>query len=79
MLGNLTCSASAFGRREEWEVDKEEDWSDVTLLISSAGWGAGAYLLLNKDGQGDLPLIGGGGLEDKKLAPTWCIQQFETK
>lgn len=77
LLGQLACSASTFGRREEWDVDDENDWSNTTLLIASAGWGTGGYLLLGRDGEGSLPLIGNGGLEDKKMAPTWCIQQFE--
>jgi hypothetical protein len=77
LLSQLTCSASTFGRREEWDVDNEDDWSNTTLLIASAGWGTGAYLMLNKNGEGNLPYIGGGGLDDKKLAPAWCFQEFQ--
>jgi hypothetical protein len=85
LLSQLTCSATTFGRREEWDIDNNVDdtnnWSThpTTLLISSAGWGAGAYLLLDRNGDGTLPLIGGGGLDDKKLAPTWSIQEFHKK
>jgi len=72
LLGQLTCSASAFNRREEWEADGD-DWSDTTLLIVSAGWGTGGYLLLDKEGKGTQPIIGGGDLAIKKQAPKWCI------
>ncbi|KAL3938189.1 MAG: hypothetical protein SGARI_001844, partial [Bacillariaceae sp.] len=39
LLGQLTCSANTFGRREEWDMD--EDWSSTTLIVASAGWGHG--------------------------------------
>jgi hypothetical protein len=75
-LGQLSCNASTFGRREEWDADN--DWSDTTLIIASASWGHGGYLLLGDDhGKDALPVIGGGTLEDKKKAPRWCIAQFE--
>ena len=77
LLGKLTCSASTFNRREEWEVDN--DWSDTTLLIVSAGWGSGGYLLLDKEGKGTQPLIGGGDISIKKQAPKWCINEFLEK
>jgi len=77
LLGKLTCSASTFNQREEWEVDN--DWSDTTLLIVSAGWGSGGYLLLDKEGKGTQPLIGGGDISIKKQAPKWCINEFLEK
>ena len=75
LLGQLTCSASAFNRREEWESDGD-DWSNTTLLIVSAGWGNGGYLLLD---EGMLPFIGGGDISTKRKAPKWCIGQFHLK
>eukprot|EP00532_Pseudo-nitzschia_australis_P011747 CAMPEP_0168212706 /NCGR_PEP_ID=MMETSP0140_2-20121125/4409_1 /TAXON_ID=44445 /ORGANISM="Pseudo-nitzschia australis, Strain 10249 10 AB" /LENGTH=502 /DNA_ID=CAMNT_0008139517 /DNA_START=107 /DNA_END=1615 /DNA_ORIENTATION=+ len=75
LLGQLTCSANAFNRREEWEPDGD-DWSDTTLLIVSAGWGHGGYLLLD---EGMLPFIGGGDISTKRKAPKWCISQFDLK
>jgi hypothetical protein len=77
LLGQLTCSASTFNRREEWETDN--DWSGTTLLIVSAGWGSGGYLLLDKEGKGVQPLIGGGDISIKKQAPKWCINEFIEK
>jgi len=74
LLGQLNCGATAFNRRQEWEADGE--LSDTTLLIVSAGWGAGGYLLLNKEGEGTQPVIGGGDFATKKLAPKWCINEF---
>ena len=73
-MGQLTCSASAFDRREEWDVD--DDWSNTTLLVVSAGWGSGGYLLLDKEGRGRQPIIGGGDMSIKKMAPKWCINEF---
>jgi hypothetical protein len=73
LLGNLACSSTAFGRREEWDADS--DWSETPLLCSSAGWGNGGYILVQtKD---ESLLIGGGGLEDKKRADLWCIAEKE--
>jgi len=78
LLGQLACSASSFGRREEWEADGD-DWSDTTLLVVSAGWGTGGYLLLDKEAKGTQPMIGGGDLLTKKLAPKWCINEFNER
>jgi len=74
LLGQLTCSANNFNRREEWETDN--NWADTTLLIVSAGWGCGGYLLLDKEGKGTQPIIGGGDLSIKQQAPKWCINEF---
>jgi hypothetical protein len=74
LLGQLNCGATAFNRRQEWEADGE--LSDTTLLIVSAGWGAGGYLLLDKESEGTQPVIGGGDFATKKLAPKWCINEF---
>lgn len=74
LMGQLTCSANAFQRREEWEIDGEPN--DTTLLIVSAGWGNGGYLLLDQEGKGTLPIIGGGDIATKKIAPKWCIREF---
>jgi hypothetical protein len=75
MFGQLTCSTSSFNRRQEWETNGD-DWSDTTLLIVSGGWGAGGYLLLDKEGKGTQPVIGGGDFATKEQAPKWCISQF---
>jgi hypothetical protein len=75
LLGNLTCSASSFGRREEWDAD--DDWTDTNLVVASAGWGHGGYLLL--DDNNSLPTIGGGTVEDKNKAPKWSIHEFQKK
>jgi hypothetical protein len=77
LLGNLTCSASTFGRREEWDAD--DDLSDTNLVVASAGWGQGGYLLIDERNGKLLPTIGGGTLEDKKSAPKWCIHPFQKK
>jgi hypothetical protein len=77
MFGQLTCSASSFDRRQEWEANSGDDWSDTTLLIVSGGWGAGGYLLLqDKEGKGTQPVIGGGDFATKEQAPKWCISEF---
>jgi hypothetical protein len=76
LLGQLTCSANTFGRREEWDMD--DDWTDTTLIVASAGWGHGGYLLLDEQHE-HLPVIGGGTLDDKKKAPKWTINLFEKK
>eukprot|EP00542_Grammatophora_oceanica_P003997 CAMPEP_0194060434 /NCGR_PEP_ID=MMETSP0009_2-20130614/71740_1 /TAXON_ID=210454 /ORGANISM="Grammatophora oceanica, Strain CCMP 410" /LENGTH=144 /DNA_ID=CAMNT_0038711349 /DNA_START=29 /DNA_END=459 /DNA_ORIENTATION=- len=49
MTGNLACSASSFGQREEWQTETE-NWQVTRLLLASAGWGQGAYLKLSRDG-----------------------------
>jgi hypothetical protein len=86
LLGQLSCSASTFGRREEWDADEKEDvWTatGTALVVCSAGWGTGGYLLLSGDGDAanpkNVPAIGGGGLQDKKNAPKWIIHPFEKK
>lgn len=73
LLGSLVCSAYSFDRREEWDADSD-DWSHTPLLCASAGWGNGAYLLVRKE---DLVLtLGSGGVQDKKNADIWCIQEY---
>lgn len=74
LLGSLACSSSSFGRREEWEAD--DDWAEqpTTLLCASAGWGAGGYLMVRaKD---HAVLIGGSGVEEKKKAARWRLQEL---
>ncbi len=73
LLGQLSCGATAFNRRQEWEIGGE-DWSDATLLVVSAGWGNGGYLLLDEN---SLPIIGAGDMETKGQAPKWNISEFE--
>jgi hypothetical protein len=74
LLGYLACSAYSFDRREEWDAD-HGDWSRTPLLCASAGWGNGAYLLLQKDN--DQLTLGTGGLKDKKIADLWCIESYD--
>ena len=53
----------------------EDDWKETPLLVTSAGWGNGGYLLTRpNDGA---VVIGGSGLEDKKSAALWCITEKE--
>ncbi|KAL7578369.1 hypothetical protein ACA910_012771 [Epithemia clementina (nom. ined.)] len=74
MLGSLACSASTFGRREEWEAaagDDNDDWSKTRLLCCSAGWGAGGYLLVRDT---DFAVsIGGCTVEERNKADLWTI------
>lgn len=70
-LGHLVCSAYSFDRREEWDTDHEK-WSRTPLICASAGWGNGAYLLVQKEN--DQLILGSGGLNDKKIADMWCIE-----
>lgn len=74
LLGSLVCSAYGFDRREEWDPDPQDRWSRTPLLCASAGWGNGAYLLLQKDK--DQLTLGSGGLQDKKIADLWCIESY---
>lgn len=76
LLGQFTCGATSFGNRQEWETGGDDDWSDTTLLIVSAGWGSGGYLLLDKTGA-QQPFIGGGDFATKGQAPKWCISEFQ--
>eukprot|EP00531_Pseudo-nitzschia_arenysensis_P007172 CAMPEP_0116133068 /NCGR_PEP_ID=MMETSP0329-20121206/9904_1 /TAXON_ID=697910 /ORGANISM="Pseudo-nitzschia arenysensis, Strain B593" /LENGTH=452 /DNA_ID=CAMNT_0003627665 /DNA_START=106 /DNA_END=1464 /DNA_ORIENTATION=+ len=73
LLGQLSCGATAFNRRQEWEIGGE-DWTDATLLVVSAGWGNGGYLLLDDNA---LPIIGAGDMVTKGQAPKWNISEFE--
>ena len=77
ILGQLNCGATSFGHRQEWEIEGD-DWSNTSLLLVSAGFGNGGYLLLNKDGKGVQQLVlGGGDIDTKGQAPRWCISEFE--
>jgi ElaB/YqjD/DUF883 family membrane-anchored ribosome-binding protein len=69
LFGSLACSASSFGRREEWEA--EEDWTNSRILCASAGWGAGGYLNVRPTDHGIV--IGGYGFEERKKADAWSI------
>jgi len=80
-FGTLTCSATSFGRREEWEQDDfaSSTSSDIrttptTLLCASAGWGAGGYLLVRER---DFAVqIGGSGVAEKKKAALWLLEEY---
>jgi len=75
MVGKLSCSASSFNRKQEWETDGD-NWNNTTLLIVSGGWGTGGYLLLDNGGKGTEPIIGGSDFVTKKQAPKWRISEF---
>jgi hypothetical protein len=74
LFGNLTCTASSFGRREEWEASND-DWRSTKLLCASAGWGNGGYLLVRRKDYG--LILGGNGTQDRNHAATWCIQELD--
>lgn len=73
MFGNLACSASSFGRREEWETTAE-DWTATPLLCASAGWGNGGYLMVRRKDFG--LLLGGGTAQDREVAAVWRISEM---
>jgi hypothetical protein len=67
LTGALSCAASAFGRREELELDS--DWKESRLLCASAGWGQGGYLQVN----GESFAVSIGGLHERKKAAVFVI------
>lgn len=69
MLGSLSCSASNFGQREEWQAD--ENWEESKLLIASAGWGNGGYLKIRLR---DFALQ----IVDKAKADMWCLADVQS-
>lgn len=92
LLGQLACNATSYGRREDWEADCNgksiTDFStskvttDVRLLIASASWGQGSYLVVfanhnNNSSNGSTTYytlgIGGSSPEERKNASRWCI------
>jgi hypothetical protein len=75
LLGSLVCSSSSFGRREEWEIENEKDWTKTRLLCASAGWGAGGYLMVRTSDHA--VHIGGSGVEQKKIAAVWVVSERE--
>ena len=70
VFGSLACSASWFGRREEWEAG-DDDWKSTRLLCCSAGWGAGGYLTVRP--HDCAVLIGGCTVEERNKADVWSI------
>lgn len=80
VFGSLACSAYSFGRREEWEADgdnivlgDDNQSRTTTLLCASAGWGAGGYLKVRQ--RDWAVLIGKSGVEEKKKAALWCMEE----
>mmetsp|Transcript_4058 Transcript_4058/g.6788 ORF Transcript_4058/g.6788 Transcript_4058/m.6788 type:complete len:421 (-) Transcript_4058:63-1325(-) len=70
MLGSLSCSASNFGQREEWQAD-DGNWEASRLLIASAGWGNGGYLKIRlRDNAVQIV--------DKQKADTWCLAEVQS-
>lgn len=70
ILGNLECRASSFGRRQEWETEKQ--WSQGTpLLCASAGWGAGAYIMV----KGETVNIATSGTVTSRNADHWILKE----
>lgn len=51
----------------------DPNWNEAKLLCVSAGWGNGGYLSLRN---GNLA-IGKGGVEAKKQADFWCLEEIE--
>jgi hypothetical protein len=69
MLGSLSCSASNFGQREEWEAD--DNWEESKLLIASAGWGNGGYLKIRLRDSA-IQIV------DKTKADKWCLAEIQS-
>jgi ElaB/YqjD/DUF883 family membrane-anchored ribosome-binding protein len=79
LTGSLTCSASTFGRREEWETDGSSKWTSPTsdamttrLLCTSAGWGQGGYIQVTVSNNCAIK-IGGVTAADAKVAAQWTM------
>lgn len=69
LLGSLSCAASNFGQREEWQAD--HDWESSKLLIASAGWGNGGYLKVRLR---DFVIQ----IVDKTKADSWCLAEVQS-
>lgn len=80
LTGSLTCSASTFGRREEWETDGSSSWASPTsaetmitrLLCTSAGWGQGGYIQVHVSNNFAIK-IGGMTASEAKVAAQWTM------
>jgi hypothetical protein len=71
LLGSVTCSASSFGQREEWQAD--DNWRASKLLIASASWGQGGYLKGHpKDGS--LSIV-----SDRSKGSTWSLVEVQNE
>ena len=87
ITGSITCSASTFGKREEFETDNSSTWTSqeattstsaepsnftTRLLCVSAGWGQGGYIQINSNDNHSIQITGI-TLEDSKNAAQWSI------
>jgi len=77
LFGALCCSATSYGRREEFEADEKKNWAKTTLLCASAGFGAGGYLTVRQ--RDNAVLIGSSGVEEKKKAALWCLEEVDVQ
>ena len=87
ITGSITCSASTFGKREEFETDNSSTWTSqeattsssaepsnftTRLLCVSAGWGQGGYIQINSNDNHSIQITGI-TLEDSTNAAQWSI------
>ncbi|CAB9524885.1 expressed unknown protein [Seminavis robusta] len=72
MLGSLECRASSFGRRQEFETEKE--WKATPLLCASAGWGAGSYVVVSE--KDHVVNIAPTGSVTGRVADLWCFREI---
>jgi hypothetical protein len=77
LTGSLSCVASQFARREEWEIDhppssdNNASTEPTRLLCVSASWGNGGYMQVRPS---DFALfIGGATVADSKAAARWIL------
>jgi len=70
-FGYVVCSAFSFKANQEWEFESDENETYTRIICSSANWGCGGYLHLNKKGALDLR---GNNADDKKSATLWTVE-----
>jgi hypothetical protein len=77
LTGSLSCVASQFARREEWEIDHPSSSNETVsteptrLLCVSASWGNGGYMQVRPS---DFALlIGGATVAESKTAARWIL------
>jgi hypothetical protein len=77
VTGGLACTATTFGRREEWQADQStSDWKafqhlTTKLLSASAGWGQGGYLYVNE--KFEVHISGGVMSDQGRTAARWMM------
>ena len=70
MFGNLDCNASSFGKRQEFETEKQWD-KGTPLVCASAGFGTGSYVVVR--GKDETVNIATTGTVTSKAADLWCL------